>query len=164
MNEQHSIEDQLALLTPLAPAGYALVLHLKFAGPTFLLQTYDQAWRDHYTNNGLVVSDPIIRWGYANRGVTTWAALEADDEVGVLKQAADYGLTHGLACSVGNETEFSFAGFAHQDRPFTDDESKTLCEITQRIHDLTYNLQSLSPQTADAMKSLSIHYTQAPIN
>ncbi|MEL6640294.1 MAG: autoinducer binding domain-containing protein [Pseudomonadota bacterium] len=162
MTGQLEIEQKLVELKDYAPAGWALALHVHFTAATFILQTYDQKWRDYYTKNGLVMSDPIVKWGYENRGALFWDDLASEDAGGVLKAAADHGLGYGVVTSVGTEGGFSIGGFARNDRPYTDEEAEFLRGATQEIHDLTDNLKELSPETAEAMRRLAIEYTHPP--
>ncbi|MEL6571412.1 MAG: autoinducer binding domain-containing protein [Pseudomonadota bacterium] len=156
------IEQKLLTLNDFAPSGWALALHVHFTAATFILQTYDQKWRDYYTQNGLVMSDPIVKWGYENRGRLFWDELRSEDPGNVLQAAADHGLVHGVVTSVGTDSGFSIGGFARDDRPYTDDEAKDLEAATAEIHTLTDNLKELSPETAETLRKLAIEYTHPP--
>lgn len=159
MTKQTLIKKNLVVLKDKAPAGYALALHVHFTAPTFLLQTYDRKWLEYYSKQGLVMTDPIVRWGFENRGYKFWADLEADDPAGVLKAAADHGLGYGVVCSVGTDTSFSIGGFARNDRAYTEQEADELSAIMEEVHGLTDNLKVLSPETAAELTKLSIEYT-----
>lgn len=159
MAGQTEIEKKLVALNELAPAGWALALHVHFTAATFILQTYSQEWRDYYTKNGLVMSDPIVLWGFENRGVEHWSEIAKNDPAGVLQAAADHGLGHGVVTSVGAAESFSIGGFARNDRPYSEVEAETLRVATLEIHDLANNLKELSPETADQLRQLSILYT-----
>ena len=52
MFEKSVFDRELQTLDALAPMGYFLGLHIRFTAPLMTLQTYDQAWMDHYTENG----------------------------------------------------------------------------------------------------------------
>ncbi len=162
MAGQSEIEKKLVALNELAPAGWALALHVHFTAATFILQTYSQEWRDYYTKNGLVMSDPIVRWGFENRGYEFWSEIAKDDPGGVLKAAADHGLGYGIVTSVGTNESFSIGGFARNDRPYTAEEAAGLEAASLEIHNLTNNLKQLSPETAEAMRRLAIEYTHPP--
>jgi len=159
MDTQDEIAHQVETLLSVAPAGFALILHMGFVTPTILLQSYSSKWQDHYNNNGYAMTDPVVRWGFSNRGATTWASLADDDPSGVLKAAAEHGMTHGIVCSVGDQTAFSFCGYARNDRAFTEEETALLSKITQKLHDLTHGLTALPDDTAQAIKALSVDYT-----
>ncbi len=162
MTGQDEIEQKLLTLNDYAPAGWALALHVHFTAATFILQTYDQKWRDYYTQNGLVMSDPIVKWGYEHRGYRFWDDLASDDPANVLQAAADHGLGYGIVTSVGTDNGFSIGGFARNDRPYTTDEAEMLEAATAEIHALTDNLKQLSPETAETMRRLAIEYTHPP--
>lgn len=159
MTKQMLIKDHLVLLKDKATAGYALALHVHFTAPTFLLQTYDRKWLDYYSKQGLVMTDPIVRWAFENRGRKFWSELEDDDPAKVLRAAADHGLGYGVVCSVGTNKSFSIGGFARNDRAYTEQEADELSARMEEIHNLTDNLKVLSPETAAELTKLSIEYT-----
>lgn len=159
MTDQSKILDKLGLLKDLAPAGYALAMHVRFTAPTFLFQTYGREWLDHYSQQGLVMSDPTVLWGFENRGFVDWSELVSFDTANVLEQAASFGLGHGVTCSIGSEAQPSIGSFSRNDRPFTADEAQTLCEHLEALHQSTDNLEVLSPETAESLRTMSIRYT-----
>lgn len=159
MTDQAIIQEKLVHLKTLAPKGYALALHVKFTAPTFLLQTYDRKWLDYYSQNSFVISDPIVRWGFENRGALLWADLVDEDDAGVIQAASDHGLKHGVVAAVENENGFSIGGFARDDRPYTAEEAEALRAFLDEIHNLTDQMKELSPETAEQLRELSIHYT-----
>lgn len=159
MAGQAEIKAKLAVLKGLAPSGFALALHVRFTTPTFLFQTYEKKWLEHYSQNGYVMSDPAVHWGFENRGSRTWAELADLDEAGVFKAAADHGLKYGIACAVGEDASPSICAFARPDREFSKEETDEIMGHLHEIHALTDNLQSLSPETAAALKEMSILYT-----
>ena len=42
----------------MTPGGFAIGLHISYNGPSFLFQTFPQAWIDYYASNGLHLTDP----------------------------------------------------------------------------------------------------------
>ena len=154
-----AIQQKLSDLKELAPAGYALAMHVHFTAPTFLFQTYDRRWLDHYSQMGFVMTDPIVRWGFENRGYRFWCDFADEDPAGVLQAASDHGLKYGVVTSVGTEKTFSIGGFARGDRPFSEEEAENLYRSTGDVHEMTNNLKVLSPETADALRKLSIEVT-----
>jgi LuxR family transcriptional regulator len=52
MFEKSHFDRELAKLERHADAGYFVALHIRFTSPLMTFRTYDQAWTDHYTNNG----------------------------------------------------------------------------------------------------------------
>lgn len=156
------IEQKLVALKAMADAGYAIALHVEFTAPSLLFQTYDRKWLDYYSQNGLVMSDPTVHWGFENRGHVSWSALKANDPQDVLSQAAKFGLNHGVTCSVGEEAQPSIGSFARSDRPFETAEAEELVASLQELHELTNNIKELSPETSDALRRLAIEYTHPP--
>lgn len=159
MTDQLMVKDKLADLQALAPAGYAIAMHVRFTTPTFLFQTYDRKWLDYYSQKGLVMSDPTVAWGFENRGVKDWADLAGNDPNGVLKAAKEHGLTYGITCSIGSEASPSFGSFSRADRAFQPDEVTTLSAAMAQLHTATDNIKVLSPETGAALREMSIHYT-----
>lgn len=159
MADQNIIQDKLGKLKDMCPAGYALAMHVHFTAPTFLFQTYDRAWLEYYSQKGLVMSDPTVHWGFENRGFVDWSSLTDMDTDHVMQQAAGFGLNHGITCSFGPESRPSIGSFARSDRPFTTAEAETLSQELTDLHNLTDNLEVLSPETAEALRRMSINYT-----
>ena len=52
------VQILLAELKEIAPAGFAIALHVGFNSPKFLFQTYPSKWLKEYSENGLVMNDP----------------------------------------------------------------------------------------------------------
>ena len=122
MSVKAGIDQQLQQLTRLADAGYFVGLHIRFAAPLMLFQTYRQDWSDHYTDNGYALRDPMIAWGFSTTGVTRWSEMPVPDTFGILKEAASFGLVYGVCVSCGAISSRTIAGTARSDREFTDDE------------------------------------------
>ncbi len=141
-------------------AGYAIGLHIKFSTPTFFFQSYAQEWLEHYSNKGMVIHDPIVRWGFENTGAADWEDLKEMDERNVLGTAADYGLRHGVVISLLVDGSRSIAGFSRADRRFTPQEVDFLQTELSRLHELTRNQTELSSAEHSALKQLSIITSQ----
>ena len=159
MKHKSIISPLLEELNPLCPSGYALALHITFTTPNFLFQTYDKKWTEHYTQNGMVLFDPVVRWGFENTGITTWGALKEDDKNGVLDKASEFGLKYGTVISLIDGESRSIGGFARPDRDHTDDETATLKTLLLKIHQHTADSPELSEFDRAALKSLSVSLT-----
>ena len=142
----------------MSPAGYALALHIHFTTPTFLLQTYPKAWTDYYSQNGLVMSDPTVAWGFENTGTVLWSDL-ADASNPVLKASADHGLVYGVTCAVETGKSRSLCSFSRSDREFTDGESADLADHVAELHRLTDGLGAFSPIAAEKLRGMSVRLT-----
>ncbi len=139
MNTQASdlsgLELGLARLRRLAPQGFALGLHIRFASAHVMVQTYDPAWIELYTSRGYMMCDPLVSWGFSTTGTARWSALNHPDPHNVLGQASAYGLNYGVAVSCGPTTSRSVGGFARSDREFTDQEINLIEQTVVLLHE-----------------------------
>lgn len=157
--DQREIATILSDLDSQCPSGYALAFHVRYAAPNFLFQTYSGEWIDIYSQRGYVMVDPTVKWGFENIGLTRWSALAGDDPEGVLDAAKEFGLTYGFAFALDTNGSRSVTSFARADREFTDEEMESISSLAQRLHDLTANLDELSPETAAVLRQMSIRFT-----
>jgi len=157
MQAQDQISDLLTRLHSENPAGFAIALHVRFTSPRYLFQSYDKEWLDTYSRDGLVLNDPVVRWGFANEGTIRWSEL--DDPSGVMIRAADHGLRHGAVIAFVRAGTRSMAGFARSDREHSDAEIAELKRILERLHDLTGKVETLSPAVHVTLKQMSIYLT-----
>lgn len=157
MMDQTSIGNHLKEMKQIAPAGFAIACHVSFSSPTFLFQTYPKAWSDHYSANGLVMSDPTVAWSFANTGTRRWSEMVQDDSAGVLAAAADYGLTHGVTVSVDDNDSRTMASFARENADFDDASIKRLYELVAEVHQVTGEIRELSPETTQILRKMSVH-------
>lgn len=160
MTNQLEISPVLERIGSLCTAGYAIGLHIKFSTPTFFFQSYDKAWLEHYSKSGMVIHDPIVRWGFENTGAADWSDLKEIDERGILIESAKYGLNYGVAISQVQDGSRSIAGFSRTDRKFTEDEITDLQGMLAQLHNLTLNQTKLSGAERAALKQLSIVTSQ----
>lgn len=126
------------MLGQIATAGYYIALRVGFAYPVEEVNALPSSWVDHYTRGGLMLSDPVVRWAYANTGTARWRDLASDDSQGVLALAQTHGLRHGLVASVFDDNpdgQRSYAFFARPDREFEDLEAHLLLAYLIRRHE-----------------------------
>ncbi|MEM1374964.1 MAG: autoinducer binding domain-containing protein [Pseudomonadota bacterium] len=147
---------ELAILGDTSPGGYAVGLHVRFASPSYLFQTYPSAWNEFYSSQGLVMRDPTVTWGFSNEGAVRWSALQGDDPAGVLTQAADHGLTFGVAGAVHSGGSRTIAGFARSDREFSDQEMSDLMAAVTKMHKITEDTDSLSAEDLQTIAAQSV--------
>lgn len=152
---RNSIETELASLTRLAPAGYLLAFHIRFAVPLVKFQTYRQDWIDHYTAQAYQLRDPMVAWGFTQKGATRWSTLGIPDPFGILKEAAEYGMPFGACVACGPILSRSICGFARADREFTDTEIESLQDIVSRLHAITEPPESLTQAEKDALRLIA---------
>ncbi|MEL6682148.1 MAG: autoinducer binding domain-containing protein [Pseudomonadota bacterium] len=154
---QLEISEILGELNERAPAGYALGFHIEYTTPKFMFQTYPKDWLDYYSQNGLVMSDPMVAWGFEHTGHKRWSEL--DDPAGVMKQAADYGMKFGVVIAAEAGDHRSICGFANASGEFTDEEIAALETAVLQLHNSTAETAKLSPETVQQLKNMSILVT-----
>lgn len=130
-----TIEDVLFGFKDRAPRGFALALHIHYITPSFLVQTYAPAWVSLYNREGLLMKDPVVRWGLRNTGTCRWSDLDHTD--GVLEAAARHGSVYGAACAIDQDGSRSMLGASRDDREYTDEEIHSLARELRDIHILT---------------------------
>lgn len=124
----------LSRLGKLAPAGYALGLHIRFASAHIMIQTYDSKWIEVYTRNGYMLCDPMVSWGFGTEGSCRWSEIGYPDPHNIFAQAAEHGLRYGVAVSFGQVSSRTIGGFARSDREFTDGEIEHINQTVRLLH------------------------------
>ena len=150
--DQTGLELGLARLKRLAPKGYALGLHIRFASAHIMVQTYDPEWIERYTSRGYMLCDPIVSWGFANTGSSRWSELDFPDPHDVLGQAAAFGLNYGVAISHGPVSSRTIGGFARGEREFTDEEISKIRETVAMLHEESTPPESLTSAQRHALR------------
>ncbi|SMY09066.1 autoinducer binding domain-containing protein [Flavimaricola marinus] len=159
MAPKTEIQTRLESLKELAPAGFAMALHVRFTTPAYLFQTYPKAWIDYYNKNGLVMRDPTVRWGFQNVGLAHWRDLMAEDADGVIEAAAKHGMKHGITYVLERGESRSLSSFTRSDREFTPAEIAEVSAHVDALHDQTASLESLPPETREELVRMSIMFT-----
>lgn len=159
MPSQEHIREKLASFLAAAPAGYAIAFDIQYTTPTFLFQSYPKAWLDYYSQNGLLLRDPTVAWGFENLGSTRWSDLAALDIAGVMPLAADHGMRFGATCAIDIDGARTIASFARSDREFSIAEMAQLLTDLEMLHTDLAALNSLSKQTADALRDMAVKVT-----
>jgi LuxR family transcriptional regulator, quorum-sensing system regulator SdiA len=134
MSERKAITLLLEQLDSLAPMGYTVGLHIRFATPLIYKSSYPAAWVEHYNSHSYYLRDPLVFWGVGVEGTTRWSAIPLPDPFGVMKKAAGHGLKYGAVSSYGPITSRSIVGISRSDREFTDEEIGRLKEVTIQLH------------------------------
>lgn len=154
---QLEISQVLGELNKLAPAGYALGFHIQYTTPKFMFQTYKKEWLEYYSQNGLLMSDPMVAWGFEQAGACRWSGLQ--DPAGVLVKAAEYGMRFGIVCASDSDGSRSIGGFSREDREFTDLEISTITAAVDDLHANTADQAQLSDETIEQLKKMSVMVT-----
>lgn len=157
MDSEDRISTLLARLHQASPAGFAIALHVRFTAPKYLFQSYAKDWLDTYSREGLVLHDPVVRWGFENEGTIRWSGLE--DPAGIMVRAREFGLNHGAVIALIRNGWRTMAGFARSDRDLTDAEIDGLKADLIELHDLTERVEALSPSVHMTLKQMSIYLT-----
>lgn len=134
MPERKAIIVLLEQLDLLAPMGYTVGLHIRFATPLIYRSSYPPAWVDHYNSHSYYLRDPLVFWGVGVEGTTRWSSIPLPDPFGVMKKAAGHGLNYGAVSSYGPITSRSIVGISRSDREFDDAELARLRELTVQLH------------------------------
>jgi LuxR family transcriptional regulator, quorum-sensing system regulator SdiA len=149
------IDVELHHLSLLAPAGYFVGLHIRFTAPLFTFQTYDQAWIDHYTENGFVLRDPMTAWGFSTTGTIRWSDPLLPDPFGLFNEAARFGLVHGVTVACGPIKSRTIASFSRSDREYADAEIEAITAIVHRLHDMTEPPEQLTRAQVEALRCIA---------
>ncbi|AXQ94378.1 autoinducer binding domain-containing protein [Cereibacter azotoformans] len=154
MTINSKLDLELSQLRRVAPAGYYMGLHIRFASPLVTLQSYREDWIEYYTEKGYLLYDPSIRWGMVESGTRRWSDFADSDPRGVVAEAAQFGLRFGVSCSWGAVSGRSIGSFARSDREFTDREVELVFELFQRVHELTLPPDELTQPQIDALRCI----------
>lgn len=142
----------LQRLDEIAPLGYALGTHIRFASPLFTRSTLPRAWQETYEANAYSLRDPMIFWGISKAGAIRWSEITLPDPFGVMKKAAEFGLRYGATTSCGKITSRTLVGVARDDREFDDDEIAEVATIGQALHELSEPPRAIEPAMIEAMR------------
>jgi len=152
MTDTIGLDRGLAQLSDLAPKGYALALHIRFAAAHVMIQTYDPRWTEIYTERGYMLADPMVFWGFGNDGAIRWSQIELPDPHDILGQARSFGLQYGVAIALGPTASRTIGGFARDDREFTDEEIAEIQAIVQELHTASTPPEQLTPAQRMALR------------
>jgi LuxR family transcriptional regulator len=155
MSVKLGLDRELHQLALMAPGGYSIGLHIRFTAPLFMFQTYDQAWLDHYTENGFVLRDPMVAWGFSTTGTIRWSDPSLPDPFGLFKEAAKHGLNFGATVACGPIKSRTIASFGRDDREFSDKEIAAMQAIVQRMHDMTEPPEELTRAQIEALRCIA---------
>lgn len=158
MGRAMGLELGLAKLTELAPVGYALGLHIRFASAQIMVNTYDPRWTEIYTSRGYMLCDPLISWGFGTEGTARWSELNHPDPHNVMEQAKAFGLKFGVAVSHGPTGSRTIGGFGRSDREFTDTETAAIAELVHLLHRETEPPEHLSTAQVEALRLIAKGY------
>ncbi|WP_432256463.1 autoinducer binding domain-containing protein [Limimaricola sp. AA108-03] len=162
MKTEQIVIEGLVRLGELAPAGFAIALHVRFQTPSYMFESYPPSWLETYAREGFLLQDPTVRWAMRHSGTKRWSDLGAFDEADVLGRARAHGLAHGITHSIHDGTALSIAGLARPDREFSAHEIREACEILQRLHDVTHRRETLGTDVSATLHEMAVVMTQRP--
>jgi LuxR family transcriptional regulator, quorum-sensing system regulator SdiA len=143
-----------------SPSGFAVALHARFTAADYVHQTYSRTWSAIYSQNGYVMQDPTVSFGFQHLGCIRWSALAAQDTMKIYEQARAYGLNYGFACAVEFNGSRSIAGFSRDDREYDDAEMAAMEGDLADLHRLTAIPGVLSPALREELRQLAVRFTK----
>ena len=149
-------EEELNLISPM---GHYLALRLGFAFPMEEVNKLPPEWVEHYTSQRFMLSDPVVRWIYANVGAVRWSEITLDDPKRVLPQAQTFGLRYGVAISVFDhnpEGQRSFGNFVRSDREFDSREIAALTKYVEQRHFEKAPPRNLTDAELEALRMVKV--------
>lgn len=155
MSDVLGLDQGLSQLNDLAPRGYALGLHIRFASAHLMIQTYDPRWSEIYTEKGYMLADPMVFWGFGNDGAIRWSDIDLPDPLGIMAQARRFGLVYGVAVSTGPTSSRTIGGFARDDREFTDAEIARIRDVVEALHERATPPERLTPAQRMALRMVA---------
>lgn len=159
MDDTREIRDILAEIQGRCNAGFAVALHVHYTTPRFLFQTYEAAWAKVYSERGLVLRDPTVKWGLEHEGMKDWSELENDDPAQVLQLAREHGIQHGFTLAVVDGGSRSVGSFARKDVEFSKEDREFLSSKFLQLHRGTRVSDGEEDAIADMLRKLSVELT-----
>jgi LuxR family transcriptional regulator, quorum-sensing system regulator SdiA len=143
-----------------SPSGFAVALHARFTAAEYVHQTYSKTWSAIYSQNGYVMHDPTVSFGFQQLGTIRWSDLAAQDTMKIYEQARAYGLVYGFACAVEIDGSRSFAGFSREDREYDEAEMAAAEADLAELHRLTAKPGVLSPALREDLRQMAVQFTK----
>lgn len=147
------VTARLAQLSAFCDTGYLLAVHIRYTRPSLMFKTYPQAWLDNYSERGLMMVDPVVRWGMSHEGIAHWDDLVADDPEGVVEAARAHGLSHGISFAIGPSSSRTI-GSVTRSTAFTQAEVDEMLAIVTDIHTLTDGFDQFPVKAQTALHDL----------
>jgi LuxR family transcriptional regulator len=147
--------DDFHELARIAPAGFVAVLRVSRGRPVHFENRMHPAWHETYERKSYFLRDPAIGWALGHDGVIEWEALAKADAFGVIADAREHGLAHGITVATGSAETRSFCSLTRQDRPFTATERQTALDVLERLHDGPPGAISLTEAQREALRLMA---------
>lgn len=139
-----------------ALSGFFIAYRVQFLRPEYEYNSLPRAWILKYTQQGLMMHDPVMRWIYGNDGSILWSDVASQDTFGVLADASSHGLNFGFALSLIDPLDpgiRSFGNFCRSDREFLPNEAK---ELSRRLELLFEDLEAPKDVTDAEVEALRL--------
>jgi LuxR family transcriptional regulator, quorum-sensing system regulator SdiA len=149
-----TIAAALTGLGALCDTGFALAVHIRLIRPTLLYQTYSDAWSDHYSMKGYMLTDPVVGWGLQQPGRVIWADLQGQDPAGVFRDAVQFGLTNGWTYSTGPASSRTISGATKSGSDFTTAQRDEICRLVDVIHETSAGFDQFPAPVQQALRDL----------
>jgi LuxR family transcriptional regulator len=154
MDRVKKVAQLLSELDAMCDTGFALAVRISYTRPLLLYQSYSRDWSDVYSENGLMMTDPVVRWGLENTGTVFWDDPTLDDPAGVVALARAHGLRHGVTISTGPANARTISGHTRSTGPFSEDEIAHMRRLVETVHTVTDGLDSLDCPETEALRAL----------
>jgi LuxR family transcriptional regulator, quorum-sensing system regulator SdiA len=149
-----TVANALKGLESLCDRGFAIAVHIRLIRPTLLYQTYPQAWTEHYSMKGYMLTDPTVLWGLEHTGSVRWADLKGSDTVGVFADAVAFGLTNGCTYATGPASSRTISSAAKSGVDFTESQREEFRGLIDTIHAETNDFDGFAPAVQQALRDL----------
>lgn len=159
MNLTDQLSSLLARMKLQSPRGFAAAFQIDFATPKYFFHTYDAEWMRFYSQEGLIMKDPAVRWGFANDGIASWSDLQELDDHGVFSKAAEFGLNYWTVMATSENGLKSIGAFSRSDTNFSDSEREQIFRDFLSLHRLTFQGPEVEPEFGEMLLELSIRQT-----
>ncbi len=155
MSKVIGLDRILSKLDAFSPKGYFVGLHIRFASPLIMFQTYAQEWTDKYTENGYALRDPMVAWGFSEDGAIRWSEITLPDTFNIMGEARDHGLKYGVAVSCGPLNSRTIAACARDDREYENDEMSAISKIVLDLHQASEPPEDLTQAQKEALRLIA---------
>lgn len=155
MSSKANIDLLFLRLGRIAPEGFFVALHIRFAAPLLYHLTYNKKWVERYTERAYALRDPIIAWGFMGNGSARWSQIRIPDPFNIMGEAREYGMVYGLAVSHGPIKSRTIASAARSDGEFSEDEISRFATIVGQLHEMTEPPTSLTRAQIDALRCIA---------
>lgn len=155
MSAEARIAAAREALGRLAPKGYVVGLHIRFAAPLLTYLTFDPTWVEHYVARGYMLRDPVVSWGFGTTGTIRWSDEALRDPAGLFLDAAKFGLRYGVTVACGPSGSRTIGSLARDDREYSDTEIAAIVPVIQQLHDLTRPPEGLTRAEIEALRRIA---------